>query len=1527
MATLVDWTRTNNTAPTADLRIDYSWNASTRQYSITAYRRCGSSGAWYNTAWNASISTTYGNASGQIKPYTSGTIGKNAYSFSGGPWTVPNNANSVSITISSTPNGGSLSGTLNVGYGYTEASQTYVTKITNNTSGSVKNSGDQGIKSTWWSNSNTNTNYAGDSLTLVWDKNSPGNVGINADPTSRAFLTRDSDNNQDAYDAVILQPWDWTGGGDDLYSSQNYTIAAADCGKWLKCMMYKSMLDSGGTRQHYLQGALEYVKPTPTMDAGGSLRSKRFYTGTPSCKVWQVTKMNLTTNGYGMSQVSSNDNSPGYVNNNNVPYKFIMTLCTGGEVSGSTYRFGSGTFNGNYSLGSTIDVHTAKTSTSGTPTSDAIFYSNWFNPRTGAAGRLGYLSASLGRVSIVSGSVTLPTIDSILPISGNGTTVVVNSSKKVYTNQTNVKLTYRVTHSGNSNGFGYDARVSGNSGTYASTSGQGDALPIQLDQWSGNYGVLNNTPDTVTLQHDSITTTGSSRTIVIVPYIKDGDGYQIFGAANTTNGMVTSTAYTVYKIDPPAVPTITKWANTLPAIDGVRDVINWTATSPSGWGNVTDFTCGYKMRYRIGNDKAHSNGYEWYFTNTPTTTNTSFSGSFTETYNRSSYTNCTAQLTATSYYSTVWDAYLDFQSAYSTEKSYAIAAKDPYAATTGTLTTPKSTTLLTEVPFTFKCPSEDINGNALVQSTKLIIDGSTEVTLTAPTYSMTTPNSLTGQHTLSFSDLTDSTPTLARGAHTIQVKDEVATYFDSTTPVTNHVYFGTTTVASNTLNIEVAELPLKPTLNSPSPAYYYSGYDKTLKFTFSPNDWGCLDTTHNNRHYDYQLLNPKGVVISSGTIGKTATQWTYDMNPHESVVGKDQQWSSGIEDYLDGIYTFKIRETTVVGSSDWVQTTMEIFTANEPTASTFEATDILALADWEFDLKVTPGNNGTYSPVATSYKGNRLYSDPNFTSGTNDCKVYNNLGNGNVTITRKAISGVPNTSGYGLEIKTTGTASPNLGGFYWGTPTSANKEMIIKIVAKIPLGFELNFHSNRIGSKTPSGFGPEEFNISSRNGTGHWKEYYYRVRCGSASSPQEFSSTNFFALKPTNATEYKSDSMMNINHNLPVTWYVAYADCIEVNASGSTTITVPQSRIKADVLMVTENDAGQVIKYTDLDRSEWNWTSYNSGATINKHFKCQFNGYEDGLYRLRVQYERNYTTQIIQEEKIYEIIPPEVELYDESTITSCSANSDNITYHLKLISFAATKESDAWYSLDYGATWTQLSQTSKNGAYRYYEKDLTLSWLDYIIVKIHGKNPVDEKTEQWGHEMPSDYLVWLSWADRTNNDTYRQPPLKITNTPTIYTYASQSTSTYGGKAEWKFGRYAYTASKTQSQSVNRGFYIQGISSYMDNRGTYRIEFKAKSTRARNLAVRFEPNLGGANYKTLNLTTEYQTFYIDVTYDSSSTYQALTFYSTDWDSEEKVCVKEIKLSKNTIIRDNELVRRTLVSHNGGAIKKARHITKH
>lgn len=1387
-----------------------------------------------------------------------------------------------------------INSTINLPSTYVAASQTYVTKITNNTSGSVKNSGDQSIASTWWENNNTNTNYAGDSLTLWWDKNNEANVGVNADPTSKAFLTRDSDNNHDAYDAVILQPWDWTGGGGDLYSSQNYTISTSDCNCWLKCMMWKSMLDSGGTRQHYLQGALEYVKPAPTMDAGGSLRSKRFYTGTPSCKVWQVTKMNLVTNGYGMSQIGSNNNSPKYVNNNNVPYKFIMTLSTGGEVSGGAYRFGSGIFNGNYSLGSTIDVHTAKTSTSGTPSSDAIFYSNWFNPRTGAVDRLGYLSASLGRVSVVSGSITLPTIDSILPISGNGTTVVVDSSKRIYTNQSNVKITYKVAHSGNSNGFGYDARVSGNSGTYASTSGEGtvDILPVQLDLWSGNYGVLNHTSNTVTLQHDSIPTTGSSRTIAIVPYITDSGGYKIFGAANTPNGLVTSTPYTIYKITKPNVPTLSKWSNTLPAIDGVKDRIQWSATSPSSWGNVIDFTTGFKLKYKIGADKARSDGYEWYFTDSPSNTSTSFSGHFDETYDRSLNTASSARLAATSRYDTVWDSYLDFQSDFTTEKSFNITAKTPYNQTTGTLTMDPSngnhTVLATEVPFIFTCPNQDsLNATDLIKTTTMIIDGGTPVEISNPDCTLGTANGLTGLRNVTWSSLRATTTALARGAHTLKVECEVLSYFKSTTPIENNVYLGASKVASPVMNIEVAEMPKKPTMRTPSPAFYNAGQERTMTFPWTTNDWGCLDTTNNNRHFEYQLLNPAGKVISSGTIAKDKTSWSYTFTPNNTNLGT---------------YTFKLKEVTVVGDSGYATQTFEILKAIEPDKAAINTTQIIALNGWGWDLSIVPGNNGSFKPVTTApitrYKVDVIQPGYNMYNAS-----FNNLS--------PSITAVSD-GWYKLNINNTGNGV-TFSNFFTKYNSHVKSDTNYTYVIEV---------RNVVLNKAKNG--SISLSIGNTGGQGSWMDYSVdsdtltQIKTGSNLSITE-AGTYFIPVK----TKVDTKSLGGSGYSTPTDSSMLSRDFFTIPAGDNYSMEFRVSLVEGKA---TASDFAYQAYTEPPIKNIVTWTNSNNGTNIAKSYTHDLGSYTDGSYWFEITYERYYTTKKTTDVYHTQIIPPEVNISDLSYVVVDEVTEDVIPLMVNIEVFASTLNWNCYYSIDYEKTWIEIPLTETIKAKKYFRVKLPLKYLDVIRIKAFGSNPVDQELYTTQREMPSSYKVWLSYANRDNSDRLMlgtRYPKTYNASPYLVLYKGGT----GDSVKWENNAVKYSTADTTTTEL-KGFYFVDIGekSGMVNGKKYRIAFKARSTTDRSVKVSGEPLTGPYKERWFDLTKEFKTFYVEGVYSSSSIYKALSFYSNEFGVKERLYVKDITIAEIKAIPDVDIIRRLNVSISGDVSKKLTHLSK-
>lgn len=182
--------------------------------------------------------------------------------------------------------------------------------------------------------------------------------------------------------------------------------------------------------------------------------------------------------------------------------------------------------------------------------------------------------------------------------------------------------------------------------------------------------------------------------------------------------------------------------------------------------------------------------------------------------------------------------------------------------------------------------------------------------------------------------------------------------------------------------------------------------------------------------------------------------------------------------------------------------------------------------------------------------GKMLYRDPTFVEGGNGISVYNNSGNGTVTITRTSSSTVPNDSGKMLTIKNTGTASPNCGGFTFSTACGYRKIFITRIIAKIPVGRDITFHTNSMGT------GGTQKWLTPTKGTGDWQEYICKVYCGTSN----FSSTHFFAI--TGAYN--------------VTWYLAYATVFDVTTSERYTTTIDANGIYTSTLNANQITAGTI---------------------------------------------------------------------------------------------------------------------------------------------------------------------------------------------------------------------------------------------------------------------------------------------------------------------------------------------------------------
>ena len=177
--------------------------------------------------------------------------------------------------------------------------------------------------------------------------------------------------------------------------------------------------------------------------------------------------------------------------------------------------------------------------------------------------------------------------------------------------------------------------------------------------------------------------------------------------------------------------------------------------------------------------------------------------------------------------------------------------------------------------------------------------------------------------------------------------------------------------------------------------------------------------------------------------------------------------------------------------------------------------------------KATAAANSAELALAMS-KGKMIYRDPSFKSGSNSCSVYNNSGNGNVTVTRvSGVAGNPNSSGYCLKVKTTGTASPGWGGFHWGATAKANRVLVVRLIANIPTGYTLNFATNSLGT------GASQKWLTAYAGTGKWTEYAYKIVCGASGT---FSSTGYFYLSGGNTPTAAA----------PLEWHICYATIFDV---------------------------------------------------------------------------------------------------------------------------------------------------------------------------------------------------------------------------------------------------------------------------------------------------------------------------------------------------------------------------------------------
>lgn len=329
-----------------------------------------------------------------------------------------------------------------------------------------------------------------------------------------------------------------------------------------------------------------------------------------------------------------------------------------------------------------------------------------------------------------------------------------------------------------------------------------------------------------------------------------------------------------------------------------------------------------------------------------------------------------------------------------------------------------------------------------------------------------------------------------------------------------------------------------PTSGQRVQIYHNSNTDFGL-FTTDTNGVAVVQLGSNNKIAGWTINSTQifknSVYLGSDGSLTNGTKWKLNNDGSGQIAGGNITWNAA------GAVTFA---SSV--SLNWTNAATNALNSAKSYADTKKTEAVSAAAS-----DATSKTNAAKELALAMAFGKMIYRDPEFRNGNNSIGVYNNNSNGTVTITRTGLSSAPNDSKTVLEIKTAGSATPGNGGFYFGTLCSNRKVFITRIIAKIPVGRNIQWASNAIGTSGSSKW------LTPNAGTGDWAEYIYKVTCGTSG----FSSTNFFYLDGAQGTAAA-----------PVIWHVAYATVFDTTSSERYTTTIDANGIYTGTVR-----AGQVL--------------------------------------------------------------------------------------------------------------------------------------------------------------------------------------------------------------------------------------------------------------------------------------------------------------------------------------------------------------
>ena len=228
------------------------------------------------------------------------------------------------------------------------------------------------------------------------------------------------------------------------------------------------------------------------------------------------------------------------------------------------------------------------------------------------------------------------------------------------------------------------------------------------------------------------------------------------------------------------------------------------------------------------------------------------------------------------------------------------------------------------------------------------------------------------------------------------------------------------------------------------------------------------------------------------------------------------------------------------------------------------------------------GNTGAQGQPGESINGKMLYRDPEFKVGLNGTRTYGaQNGGGTVVISRtkkstgqnqagsltsteaaqikEKLAGSPySESDWCLYIKCHGgTSTGHLGGFYFGNQSRANAVFIVKVSAKIPVGYTLkNAHNSH-------GTGYKQEFLTPMVGTGKYETYIFKETCGPTGT---FNTVNHLYLSGPVTTEAA-----------PCEWFVDYATVFDQTSDGY-----------ADIEIVTKDSFAVQLGFTNFEALKTN---------------------------------------------------------------------------------------------------------------------------------------------------------------------------------------------------------------------------------------------------------------------------------------------------------------------------------------------------